>query len=128
MDLGLKGKSALVAASSTGLGRAVAVGLGGEGVRVALCARSKVNLEEASKAVEKAGGEALPLVTDLTDAASIDRALAAANERFGGVDILVTNAGGPPPGGFDDLTDDQWETGVDHLLFSVIRMVRGVVP
>ncbi|MFH1278836.1 MAG: SDR family oxidoreductase, partial [Candidatus Eisenbacteria bacterium] len=47
---------------------------------------------------------------------------------FGGVDILVTNAGGPPPGGFDDLTDDQWETGVDHLLFSVIRMVRGVVP
>lgn len=128
MELGLKGKSAFVAASSTGLGRAVAVALGGEGVRVALSARSEEKLREAAKAVEAAGGEALPLVADLTDGASIDRALAAANDRFGGVDILVTNAGGPPPGGFDDLNDGQWESAVDHLLFSVVRMVRGVTP
>lgn len=128
MKLGLEGKAALVAASSTGLGRAVAVALGGEGVRVALCARTEPNLREAAAAVEKAGGEALPIVTDLTDGASIDRALHAANERFGGVDILVTNAGGPPPGTFDTVTDEQWEGAVEHLLFSVVRLVRGVLP
>jgi 3-oxoacyl-[acyl-carrier protein] reductase len=128
MDLGLKGKSALVAASSTGLGRAVAVALGGEGARVTLAARSEENLAAAARAVEAAGGEANPVRCDLTDAASIDALLRAAERRFGGVDVLVTNSGGPPPGTFGDLSEDQWRTAVESLLFSVIRLSRGVLP
>ena len=128
MDLGLKGKSALVAASSTGLGRAVAVALGGEGARVMLCSRSEKNLAEAVRLVEAAGGEAHAVVCDLTDRASIDLLLAAADDRLGGVDILVTNSGGPPAGGFADADDEKWETAVESLLFSVVRLVRGVLP
>jgi len=128
MDLGLAGKSVLVAASSTGIGRAVAVGFGGEGARVTLCARSEESLRAAAAAVEEAGGEALAVVCDLTDPASIDALLEKANDRFGGVDVLVTNSGGPPPGMLDDLDDGQWRTAADSLLYSVVRLVRGVVP
>ncbi|MFH1679459.1 MAG: SDR family oxidoreductase [Candidatus Eisenbacteria bacterium] len=128
MDLGLGGKSALVAASSTGLGRAVAVALGREGARVTLGARSEENLRAAAREVEEAGGESNPVRCDLTDAASIRALLGAAEKRFGGVDVLVTNSGGPPPGQLADLSEDQWETAVESLLFSVIRLARGVLP
>jgi len=128
MDLGLQGKSALVVASSTGLGRAVAVGFGREGARVTLFARSKESLEEAAREVEGAGGEANPVVGDLTDPATIDTVLRSAHDRFGGVDILVTNSGGPPPGFFPDLSEESWETAFDSLLLSVVRLVRGTVP
>jgi 3-oxoacyl-[acyl-carrier protein] reductase len=78
--------------------------------------------------VERAGGEAHPFRCDLADASSIRALLEAAERRFGGVDILVTNSGGPPPGSFADLSDEQWQTATESLLFSVIRLARGVLP
>ncbi|RPJ44616.1 MAG: SDR family NAD(P)-dependent oxidoreductase, partial [Candidatus Latescibacterota bacterium] len=128
MDLGLGGKAALVTASSTGLGRAVAVALGREGARVMLCARSAEKLGEAVREVERAGGEAHAFCCDLTDSTSIDAALAEAAKRFGGVDVLVTNSGGPPPGMLGDIAEEAWRTAADSLLFSVIRLARGVLP
>lgn len=128
MDLGLGGKTALVTASSTGLGRAVAVALGREGARVMLGARSAEKLGEAVREVERAGGEAHAFRCDLTDPASIDAALAEAAKRFGGVDVLVTNSGGPPPGMLGDIAEEAWRTAADSLLFSVIRLARGVLP
>lgn len=128
MELRLKGKTALVAAASSGLGRAVAEGLGAEGVRVMLCARSEEKLREAAAEVERAGGEAAVAVCDLTDADSIEQLLNTTQDRFGDVDILVTNAGGPPPGLFDQVSDEAWMTALDSMLLSVIRLVRGTVP
>ena len=88
MDLGLRGKSALVVASSTGLGRAVAVRMGSEGMRVTLCARSSERLAEAAAEVERAGGEAHAATADIADPKAVEGVVAAARERFGGVDVL----------------------------------------
>jgi len=128
MDLGIRGKHALVAAASTGLGRAAAVGLGGEGAKLTLAARTEGTLAEAAAEVEKAGGEAHPVVCDLTDGVAIEKLLRAAKERFGPVEILVTNSGGPPPGTFDAADDEAWGKAVDGLLLSVARLVRGTLP
>lgn len=128
MDLGIQGKSALIVASSTGLGRAVAVGFGREGARVTLCARSEEKLVEAGRLAEEAGGEANPVVCDIRDGDAIDFVVGSAVERFGGVDILVTNCGGPPPGLFDDVDEEQWDDGYESIFLSVVRFVRGVLP
>jgi 3-oxoacyl-[acyl-carrier protein] reductase len=128
MDLGLQGKTALVVAASTGLGRAAGVALGREGARVALASRSEERLASAVAAVEKAGGEATAIPCDLADAASIDRLLAGTERALGGVDILVTNAGGPPPGGLGDLGDDAWRAAAEQLLLAPVRLLRGVIP
>ncbi len=128
MDLGIKGKSAFVAASSTGLGRAVAIGFGREGGRVTLCSRSKERLDAAAKAVEAVGGEAHVVVCDIRREEEIRTAVESAVDRFGGVDILVTNCGGPPPGLFDDLDEDRWEDAFRSILLSVVRLADAVLP
>ncbi|MBN1827049.1 MAG: SDR family oxidoreductase [Candidatus Eisenbacteria bacterium] len=128
MELGIRGKHVLVAAASTGLGRAVAIGFGAEGARVTLAARTEKTLAEAAAEVERSGGEAHAVVCDLTDAASIDGLIRAARARFGPVEILVTNGGGPPPGLFDGADDAAWARAVDGLLLSVVRLVRGTLP
>ncbi len=129
MDLGLKGKAALVAAASQGMGRAIARNLAREGARVAICARNKEPLEAAAEAIRKeTGAEVLAVPADvsrLADAtAFVDRARAA----FGGVDILVMNAGGPPTGRFEALTEEQWAKAYDLTLMSAVRLARAAVP
>src|SRR5215212_9501464 len=99
MDLGLKGKVALVAASSQGLGFAVARELAVEGCSLIICSRRKESIERAAKAIgDETGADILSLAADVSVAADIERLIAAGIERFGRIDIVVTNSGGPPAG------------------------------
>src|SRR6185437_13254256 len=101
MDLGIKGKTALVVAASKGMGKASAMGLAAEGARVVMCARGEAALKEAA---------------------------AEANRAFGGVDILVANVGGPPPGPFEQMTDEQWKAAFEQVHLSTVRFIREVLP
>ena len=128
MDLGLKGKVALVTAASKGMGRACAVAFGGEGARVAMCARTEADLRGAADEVRKTGAEVLALPADVTRAADVTALVGRVTETFGGVDILVANAGGPPRGFFDELSDDQWQGAFELSLLSTVRLIREVLP
>ena len=129
MDLGLKGKTALLGASSKGLGKASALALAREGVRVALCARGEEALKAAEKEMKEAGAaEVLTVAADLTKRDDVDRVLDRVLEHFGHVDILFTNNGGPPAGYFMDFDDDTWVQSVDQTLMSTVRMIRGILP
>lgn len=128
MDLGLKGKVALVTAASKGMGRACAVAFGAEGARVAMCARTEADLREAADQVRKTGAEVLALPADVTRAADVKTLVGRVTEAFGGVDILVANAGGPPRGFFDELSDDQWQGAFELSLLSTVRLIREVLP
>jgi 3-oxoacyl-[acyl-carrier protein] reductase len=128
MDLELTGKVAIVPASSGGLGKAVALALGREGARVAMCSRDQAAIDAAADDVRASGAEVLALAADVTQAVDIERLIAATIERFGGVDILVTNAGGPPAGTFDRFDDAAWQAAFNLTLMSVVRLIRGVLP
>lgn len=129
MDLGLRGKVALVAASSQGLGRAVAEELAAEGCDLIICSRNKDLLGEVANAVSSGSGvEVLAVAGDLSDPESIERIVAAGIDKFGRIDILVTNSGGPPSGTFEALTDKDWDEAVKGLLTSVIHLSRLVLP
>ena len=129
MDLGLKHKVALVAASSQGLGRAVAEELAAEGASLVLCARNAATLAETTAAIaDQTGAHVLGVPADVTNADQIKQLVAAGNERFGRIDILVTNAGGPPAGRFDQLTQEQWEQATQLTLYSAVRLAREVLP
>jgi 3-oxoacyl-[acyl-carrier protein] reductase len=125
MDLGLDGRVALVTASSKGLGRASAQALSQEGAKVVLCARDGRALEEAAAGMP---GEALAVPADVTDPATPARLVAAAVERFGGLHVLVANAGGPPPGRALEVTDDALLAAVEANLLASVRLVRAAVP
>jgi 3-oxoacyl-[acyl-carrier protein] reductase len=104
MDLGLSGKSALVTAASKGLGKAIATEFAREGCKVAICARNMTALKEASSEIEKkAGTTVLPIKADVTSRKQVDTMIESVNSEFGRIDILVSNAGGPPLGTFDRL-------------------------
>jgi 3-oxoacyl-[acyl-carrier protein] reductase len=125
MDLGLKGKVAMVAGASRGLGYAVAEALAREGAIVSISSSSQASIDAAAA---KIGGGAMGTVVDVRNADHIAAWGRKTIERFGGVDLLFTNGGGPPAGqavGFDDAA---WQNAVDLLLFSAIRMVRAAVP
>jgi 3-oxoacyl-[acyl-carrier protein] reductase len=129
MDLGLKGKVAIVAASSKGMGKATAMGLAAEGARVTMLARSGADLERAAQEVrEKHRAEVLAIPADVTRDDDVKRVVQETVARWGTVNILVNNAGGPPPGSFDDMTDVQWQAAFELTLLSVVRMVREVRP
>ncbi|HSG47275.1 MAG TPA: SDR family oxidoreductase [Longimicrobiales bacterium] len=129
MDLGLKGRVALVAASSRGLGRAVAEELAWEGCNLVLCARSGGPLEETRSAIEeKTGRQVVALPTDVSDPAQVEALVKLAHDTFGRVDVLVTNGGGPPPGKFEDHGLDAWRAGSALTLESVVNLIRGVLP
>ena len=129
MDLGLKGKVALVAAASQGLGRAVAEELAAEGTALILCARHDAALQETCAAIAAAHGTpVLGLATDVADPAAVARLVEAGLARFGRIDILVTNVGGPPAGTFDTLNADQWQAATSLLLTSVVELTRAVLP
>lgn len=130
MDLGIRGKSAMVAAASRGIGKAIAIGLAEEGCRVSICARNAEALDAAHAELVRIAGEAnvLAVEADVSSAADLANWHAETVRRFGAVDILVTNTGGPPAARFLDLTDEQWEAGVQSTLMNVVRLCRLVAP
>lgn len=129
MDLGLRGKAVAVAAASKGLGRAVAVEFAREGARVAICSRDRNVIERAAKEISReTGGEVAGVAADVGRAEDCRAFVATAVERFGGLDAIVSNAGGPPPGRFDDLDDAAWQRALDITLFSAVRLTREALP
>lgn len=129
MDLGLRGKVAVVAAASKGLGKAVALGLAAEGTNVAICSRDREAIERAGEEIRaKSGAEVLAAPVDLTDAAAIQGFVQRTAEKFGRIDILFANSGGPPPGSFDATDDAAWERGFSLNHLSAVRLTREVLP
>ena len=129
MDYGLKNRVALVTGGSEGIGKATAGLLAGEGARVAICARRPDVLEAAAEDIRRATeGEVLAVPTDLRDAASVDNLIAAVNDAWGGVDVLVNNAGVSSAMPFEQLTDDALLADMELKLFGWLRTIRGVLP
>jgi 3-oxoacyl-[acyl-carrier protein] reductase len=129
VDLGLTGKVALVAASSKGLGKASALALAREGARVAICARTDVDLQAAARQIrQETGAEVLATAADLTTASGVQNVVNATVERFGGVDVLVNNSGGPRIGKFADFSDEDWRQAFEVVTLSFVRFVRLVAP
>lgn len=129
MDLGLTGKVALVAASSQGLGRAVAEELASEGASLIMCARGSAALEAACRSIrDRTGLDAIGVTADLSVLSDLGRVYQQGIERFGRVDILVTNSGGPRPGTFDTLTREDWDRASAEVLMNVVEMCRLCVP
>jgi 3-oxoacyl-[acyl-carrier protein] reductase len=129
VDLGLRDRVALVAAASKGLGRAVAEDLAAEGARLIICARGADALEQTRAAiVERTGAAVHAIAADLATREGIDRVARAALERYGHVDVLVNNAGGPPSGPFEQHTWEQWENAVNLNLRSAVELTRQVLP
>ena len=129
MDLGLEGKVALVTAARKGLGRAVATELAREGARVVISSRDEGALSQtAAEISEETDAEVDYRTADLTSAKDIRALISHAAERFGGVDVLVNNTGGPPAGTFEDFDDEAWSAAFEQILLSLIRCVRGVLP
>jgi 3-oxoacyl-[acyl-carrier protein] reductase len=129
LDLGLTDKTALVAASSRGLGLASALALAREGARVTVCARGKDELEAAAEQIRaETGVDVLAVPADLNGGGEIERVVAATVERFGGLDVLVNNSGGPARGAFAELTDDDWRAGFEVVTLNLVRSVRAALP
>jgi 3-oxoacyl-[acyl-carrier protein] reductase len=128
VDLGLKGKVAFVAASSRGLGAAIAEGLAQEGANIACCARTAEIHHKAAALAKQYGIKAIGIEADVSQPADVTRAVDAAIKHFGHVDILVTNAGGPPPGPFESHTPEAWDKAIALNLSSVVNLVRAALP
>ena len=125
MDLGLKDKRVLVAAASKGLGRAVAQEFVREGAQVAICSREQAAIERVA---QELGGATFGIAADVSTEAGCRTFVETAARALGGIDILVVNAGGPPPGRFDDLDDAAWQKALDLTLFSAVRLTRLALP
>lgn len=128
MDLGIGGKVALVTAASKGLGKASALALAGEGVRVAICARGEEALRDTEAEVRALGGDVYAMATDVTASDAPARLVDETVAYFGGLDILVANAGGPPPARALDNDDEQIAAAVNNNLTTSVRLVRHAVP
>jgi 3-oxoacyl-[acyl-carrier protein] reductase len=129
MDLGLRGKVAIVAAASKGLGRAVAYELAIEGAKLVICARGADTLQAAKDAITRASkGDVRAVVADLSTTDGIERVARAALDEYGRVDVLVNNAGGPPAGPFENHAWPEWQTAVDLTLRSAVELTRLVLP
>jgi 3-oxoacyl-[acyl-carrier protein] reductase len=128
MELGLKGKAALVTGSSRGIGRGVALGLAAEGCDLMLTGRDQPALEEVAKAIRGQGGRAAITVLDLRDKDAPGKLIEGARREFGGLDILVNNAGATKRGDFLTLTDADWEDGYALKFFAHVRLTRAAWP
>ncbi|WP_419948840.1 SDR family oxidoreductase [Candidatus Palauibacter sp.] len=129
MDFGIAGRVALVAASSKGLGRAVAEELAAEGTHLVMCARGEDDLADAVASADARGsGEVLGIPADLSDPAAVAMLVDRAQDRFGCVDILVNNAGGPPAGPFEAHDAAAWRAAVRLNLESALQLTRAVLP
>jgi len=129
MNLGLKDRVALVAASSQGIGLAAAEAFAAEGCRVAMCARNQQTLQAAASKIKKQYSvNVLAEAFDVTDAGSVSRFVAAVAKEFGSVDICVTNAGGPPAKGFLAATLEEWQRALELNFLSTVYFAREVIP
>lgn len=129
MQLGLNGRRAVVTASSEGIGRAIASALAVEGVRLLLCARRVELLNATADEIRAAtGAEVHGIRADISVPADVDHLAAEANERLGGVDIVVNNAGGPPSGAIATLGEDAWQAAIDTNLNATIRLTCAFLP
>ncbi len=131
MDLGLNNKVAIVTASSKGLGKAVALQLLAEGAKVAICARTKSQLEQAAAELRKLANDDTRVIAetcDVTDPAALEKFIKHVIEKWGTVHVLFCNAGGPPLGVFSDFDMQDWQDAVDLNLKSYITMCQGVIP
>lgn len=129
MDLGLKGKVALVTGGSKGIGKAVARGLAEEGAKVAICARTRAELDAAAAELSKAtGSEVFGVAGDLTREADVQKIVDAAVGRFGRIDILVNNAGTAPGGLLLDLAEEQWQQALQLKFMGFVRCMKAVIP
>jgi len=129
VDFGLRGRIAVVCGASAGIGAACARALAREGCRVAVVSRSEERIRRAAEAIAReTGAETLALVADLADADAVARLEPAVRARWGSASILVTNAGGPPPGAFDAVDDAAWEGAFRLTLQSVARLARAFLP
>jgi 3-oxoacyl-[acyl-carrier protein] reductase len=127
MDLGIKNRVAMVAAASKGLGKACAEALAEEGCKISICARSASELEKTRTEIE-GRGETIAAVVDVSSASGLEDWYRLTIDRFGQVDILVTNTGGPPVKRFMELSDESWLSGVESTLMNVVRLSRLVIP
>lgn len=129
VDLNVTGKNALVLASSSGLGKAIAKELAAEGANVMLTSRNKDKLEAAKADIEKvAKGKVGYIISDITDAESINSLVKGTREKFGKISMLVNNSGGPKAGKFEDMTDEDWQKAFELTLLSYVRVTRAVLP
>jgi 3-oxoacyl-[acyl-carrier protein] reductase len=129
VDLGLSGKAAVVAGSTKGIGRATALALAREGMRVVVSGREQSIAEKAAREIsEETKAQVRAVAADVATAAGAAKLIAEAGAAFGGVDVLVTNAGGPRPGGFDDLADEDFLAGFQLNFMSTVRMIRAALP
>ena len=130
MDMGLRGKKALVLASSRGLGKAVAAQLALEGADIMLASRSEDKLAAVKEELISlgVGGRVEYVATDVTRKEDITALIQKTAEQFGQIDILVNNSGGPPSGTFESLTDEDWERAFELNMLSYVRLIRGVLP
>jgi 3-oxoacyl-[acyl-carrier protein] reductase len=129
MELGLKHRVAIVAASSQGIGRATAEAFAAEGCRVAMCARNQQTLQAAAEEIRKQyDAEVLAQAFDVTNAAEVNRFVTAVAEQFGTVDICVTNAGGPPAKGFLAAALEEWQRALEMNFLSTVYFAREVIP
>ena len=129
MDLELKGKVAIVGGGSKGLGRACAEVLAAEGMRVAICSRSRADLDKAAKEIQGASGaDVFVFAGDLDKPETVKELVAGTVERFGRLDVMVNNSGGPPLARAHNATEAQWETAVQRSLFFFARMSREAIP
>ena len=129
MDLGLKNRVALVAASSQGIGRATAEAFAAEGCRVAMCARNPQTLQAAAEKIRRQyDAKVFAQAFDVTDAAAVKNFVAAVADKFGSVDICVTNAGGPPAKGFLAATLEEWQRALEMNFLSTVYFAREVIP
>ena len=129
MELGLKNKNAFVAASSQGLGKAVALELSKEGANVIICGRNKENLEKTKHEIEKqTNGKVLTLLGDLSILSDREKIINESLQVYKTIDILVTNTGGPPAGKFEEFKQEDWDKAYNNLLASVVGLVNGFIP
>lgn len=129
MDLGLKDRVAIVTGSSQGIGKAIAQGLSEEGAKVTICARNETQLKEVAEEIQSStGGEVYTVQADLTKRDDIRSLVAKTLERFGRIDVLVNNTGGPPPTTFSETSETQWRDAVNMLLMSVVTTCLEVIP
>jgi len=128
MDLGLADKVVLVTAASKGLGKAAAMEFARQGARVAICSRSEQLKVTADEIRSQTGTQVLAVRADLTKPADIESLVEATLNRFGQIDILIINAGGPPPGNFLDLKPEDWQAAVNLTLMSAVHLCYAVVP
>jgi len=128
MELGLKGKVALVTGGSQGIGKGVAIKLAEEGAIVVIAARGKALLDEVATQILRQGGQALAIAADVSQAEECQRLIQQIQEKFGRLDILVNNAGTSATGEFEAVTDQAWHDDFDLKLFAAIRLSRMAIP